>query len=97
MITPVLMLSFCYYRPAFRGKLFPVEVDFAARRHYCSICFLCNVYEGKAIWNVFIDSLFVNALPVPMLETGFFKIGFPLGFIGVFVPEGSQDGVPTWT
>ena len=33
-----------------------------------------DVYQGKAIWNVFIDSLFVNALPVPMLETGFFLV-----------------------
>ena len=31
------------------------------------------LYEGKAIWNVFIDSLFLNALPVPMLATGFFE------------------------
>ena len=29
-----------------------------------------DAYQGKIIWNVFIDSLFVNALPVPMLETG---------------------------
>ena len=29
-----------------------------------------DAYQGKAIGNVFIDSLFVNALPVPMLETG---------------------------
>ena len=28
-----------------------------------------DVYEGKAIWNVFIDSLFLNALPVLMLAT----------------------------
>ncbi len=27
--------------------------------------------QQKAIWNVFIDSLFLNALPVPMLATGF--------------------------
>ena len=32
-----------------------------------------DLYEGKAIWNVFIDSLFLNALPVPMLATGFFE------------------------
>ena len=31
-----------------------------------------DVYQGKAIWNVYIDSLFLNALPVPMLATGFF-------------------------
>ena len=30
-----------------------------------------DLYEGKTIWNVFIDSLFLNALPVPMLATGF--------------------------
>ena len=30
-----------------------------------------DVYQGKAIWNVYIDSLFLNALPVPMLATGF--------------------------
>ena len=29
-----------------------------------------DVYQGKAIWNVYIDSLFLNALPVPMLATG---------------------------
>ena len=29
-----------------------------------------DVYQGKAIWNVSIDSLFLNALPVPMLATG---------------------------
>ena len=29
-----------------------------------------DVYQGKAIWNGCIDSLFVNALPVPMLATG---------------------------
>ena len=28
---------------------------------------------------------------------GFFFIGFPLGFIAFLVPEGSQDGPPTWT
>ena len=56
-----------------------------------------DVYQGKAIWNVYIDSLFLNALPVPMLATGFLFIGFPQGFIGFFVPEGSQDGAPTWT
>ena len=32
-----------------------------------------DVYQGKAIWNVYIDSLFLNALPVPMLATGFFE------------------------
>ena len=31
-----------------------------------------DVYQGKAIWNVYIDSLFLNALPVPMLATVFF-------------------------
>ena len=31
-----------------------------------------GVYQGKAIWNVYIDSLFLNALPVPMLATVFF-------------------------
>ena len=34
--TLVLILSFSYSRPAFRAKLFPVEVGFAARRPYCS-------------------------------------------------------------
>ena len=29
-----------------------------------------DVYQVHAIWNVFIDSLFLNALPVPMLVTG---------------------------
>ena len=56
-----------------------------------------DVYQGKAIWNVFIDSLFLNALPVPMLATGFF-LGFSLGFfLGFLAPGGSQDGPPTWT
>ena len=32
-----------------------------------------DVYQGKAIWNGYIDSLFLNALPVPMLATGFFE------------------------
>ena len=29
--------------------------------------------QQKAIWNVFIDSFFLNALPVPMLATVFFS------------------------
>ena len=29
-----------------------------------------DVYGVKAIWNAFIDSLFLNALPVLMLATG---------------------------
>ena len=32
-----------------------------------------DVYGGKVIWNVFIDSLFLNALPVLMLATDFFE------------------------
>jgi len=36
MIKPILILSFCYSRLAFRGKLFPIEVGFAAREPYCS-------------------------------------------------------------
>ena len=51
-----------------------------------------DVYQGKAIWNVYIDSLFLNALPVPMLATGFF-IGFSLGFSWFFGPR----GLPSWT
>ena len=35
-----------------------------------------DVYQGKAIWNGYIDSLFLNALPVPMQATGF-KIRCP--------------------
>ena len=35
-----------------------------------------GVYQGKAIWNVYIDSLFLNALPVPMLATVFFSLVF---------------------
>ena len=31
-----------------------------------------DVYQVKLFWNVCIDSLFVNALPVPMLATVFF-------------------------
>ena len=31
-----------------------------------------DVYGGKAIWNVFIDSLFLIALPVLMLATVYF-------------------------
>ena len=56
-----------------------------------------DVYQGKAIWNVYIDSLFLNALPVPMLATVFvywFSIRFFLGFLA---PGGSQDGPLTWT
>ena len=53
-----------------------------------------DVYQGKAIWNVYIDSLFLNALPVPMLATVFF-VGFPLGVKAFLVPEGFQDGGPT--
>ena len=56
-----------------------------------------DVYQGKAIWNVYIDSLFLNALPVPMLATVFFFLVFPLVFLGFLVPGGSQDGPPTWT
>ena len=33
-----------------------------------------DVYQGKAIWNVFIDSLFLNALPVLMLATVLFLL-----------------------
>ena len=36
-----------------------------------------DVYQGKAMWNVYIYSLFLNALPVPMLATGFFLLVFP--------------------
>ena len=53
-----------------------------------------DAYQRKAIWNGYIDSLFVNALPVPMLD---FFIGFPQGFIALLVPGVSQDGAPTWT
>ena len=37
MIKPVLILSVCYSRLALRGKLFPAEAGFAARRPCCSI------------------------------------------------------------
>ena len=57
-----------------------------------------DVYQGKAIWNVYIDSLFLNALPVPMLATGFCFSLFFLSFFLVFLPPGGfQDGPPTWT
>ena len=46
-----------------------------------------DVYQGKAIWNVYIDSLFLNALPVPMLATGFFSWFFLRFFLG-FWPQG---------
>ena len=53
-----------------------------------------DVYQGKAIWNVYIDSLFLNALPVPMLATVFFlNLFFPRFFL-VFWPQG---GVSRWT
>ena len=53
--------------------------------------------QQKAIWNVFIDSLFLNALPVPMLATVLFY-WFSLRIYSLFfAPEGSQDGPPTWT
>ncbi len=51
-----------------------------------------DVYQGKAIWNVYIDSLFLNALPVPMLATVFF-FDFRRGFIRKIGPGGS----PRWT
>ena len=56
-----------------------------------------DVYQGKAIWNVYIDSLFLHALPVPMLATGFFNLFFLRFFLGFLAPGGSQDGPPTWT
>ena len=37
MIKPLVILSVCYSRLAFRGKLFPAEAGFAARRPCCSI------------------------------------------------------------
>ena len=46
-----------------------------------------DVYQGKAIWNVYIDSLFLNALPVPMLATVFLYCFF-LRFFQVFWPQG---------
>ena len=55
-----------------------------------------GVYQGKAIWNVYIDSLFLNALPVPMLATIFFLV-FLKVFLSFLAPGGSQDGPPTWT
>ena len=36
-----------------------------------------DVYQGKANWKMYIDSLFLNALPVLMLATGFFLLVFP--------------------
>ena len=54
-----------------------------------------DVYQGKAIWNVFIDSLFLNALPVPYLDKFFYW--FSTRISKFFTPEGSQDGPPTWT
>ena len=50
-----------------------------------------DVYQGKAIWNVYIDSLFLNARPVPMLATVFY--GFFLRFFLFFGPR----GVSRWT
>ena len=52
-----------------------------------------DVYQGKAIWNVYIDSLFLNALPVPMLATIFF-IDFSLGFSWLFGPRGVSRCTP---
>ena len=50
MIKPILILSFCYSRPAFRGKLFPIEVGFAARRPYCSIFKLFWPLDIQTFW-----------------------------------------------
>ena len=52
-----------------------------------------DVYQGKAIWNVYIDSLFLNALPVPMLATVFF-ICFSLGFSQFFGSRGVSRRTP---
>ena len=51
-----------------------------------------DVYQGKAIWNVYIDSLFLNALPVPMLATGFSWI--LRGFEGPGGVQGAPGGSP---
>ena len=48
--------------------------------------------KERLFWNVYIDSLFLNALPVPMLATGFF-ICFSLVFSRFFGPR----GVSRWT
>ena len=60
-----------------------------------------DVYQGKAIWNVYIDSLFLNALPVPMLATGFCFIGFSFVFSKFFGPRGVSRWTPnmdlSWT
>ena len=48
--------------------------------------------QQKAIWNVFIDSLFLNALPVPMLATGFFWSRSLDDFHYLGVAKASQDG-----
>ena len=50
MIKPVLILSFCYSRPAFRAKLFLIEVGFAARRPYCSIFKLFWPLDIQTFW-----------------------------------------------
>ena len=48
-----------------------------------------DVCQGKAIWNGYIDSLFLNALPVPMLATGFLFLSlFSLRFSMFFLPQG---------
>ena len=53
---------------------------------------ILDVYEGKAIWNVFIDSLFLNALPVPMLATVFcFDVRWG------FIDKAGPGGVSRWT
>ena len=60
-----------------------------------------DVYQGKAIWNVYIDSLFLNALPVPMLATGFFFYWFSTRIYKFFCPRGVSRWTPnmdlSWT
>ncbi len=56
-----------------------------------------DVYEGKAIWNVFIDSLFLNALPVLMLATVFFLVQLARRFPLFGRREGLPRCTPTWT
>ena len=47
-------------------------------------------YEGKVFWNVFIDSLFLNALPVLMLATSFFLLVFHWFYKVFWSPRASK-------
>ena len=68
----------------------------AAQLAFC-VADVLDVYGGKAIRNVFIDSLFLNALPVLMLATVFLLLFFSLGFSWFFGPRGPPSWTSSWS